>query len=205
MTLADFYLLCFLVGLVLTVMFSLSGSAHLHLPHMHLHAGGPPHAHAPLGGAGARGSQVAPINIGTLTAFFAWFGGAGFLMTHYYGVWPWVGLGVATSIGLAGSTIVFWFVASVLVSDDENLDPADYEMVGVLGRIISPIRPGGTGELMFSQQGSRRATAARSEDGEAIPKGTEVIVTRYEKGVAYVRTWESATTAVSAGNRRVEH
>jgi len=202
MTLAGFYLLCFLVGLVLTVLFSLAGNVHLHLPHLHLHTG-LPHAHAPVGGAGARGSQVTPINIGTITAFLAWFGGAGYLMTHI-GVLPWVGLAVAIVSGLAGSAIVFWFVASVLVSDDENLDPADYEMIGILGRVISPIRPGGTGELMFSQQGSRRATAARSEDGVAIPKGAEVIVTRYEKGIAYVRTWESATTAVSTSNQRVD-
>jgi hypothetical protein len=50
--------------------------------------------------------------------------------------------------------------------------------------------------MMFSQMGSRRAAPARSESGVEIPKGVEVVVTRYERGIAYVRPWEelSGTT-----------
>ena len=62
-------------------------------------------------------------------------------------------------------------------------------MVGVLGRLSMPIREGGTGELIYSQAGTRRVCGARSEDGAAISKGTEVVVTRYEQGIAYVRRW----------------
>ena len=36
----------------------------------------------------------------------------------------------------------------------------------------------------------RRAASVRSEDGQPIAKGIEVVVTRYERGIAYVRTWE---------------
>ena len=43
---------------------------------------------------------------------------------------------------------------------------------------------------MFSQTGSRRAAAVRSDNGIEIPKGAEVVVTRYEGGIAYVRLWE---------------
>jgi len=62
-------------------------------------------------------------------------------------------------------------------------------MVGVLGKLSVRIREGGTGEMIYSQAGTRRVCAARSEDGSAILKGTEVVVTRYERGVAYVRCW----------------
>ena len=102
---------------------------------------------------------------------------------------PRTALAAAVS-GLAGGSLVFWFLAKVLMKHDHALDPADYRMDGVLGRITLPIRAGGTGELTYSQAGTRRAAGARSEDGEALPKGTEVIVTRYEKGIAYVRRWE---------------
>ena len=82
------------------------------------------------------------------------------------------------------------FLSRVLISDEENMDPADYEMVGVLGKLTVPIRAGGgTGELLYSQMGTRRVCGARSEDGSAIGKGTEVVVTRYEKGIAYVQLW----------------
>jgi len=92
--------------------------------------------------------------------------------------------------GIGAASIVFWFLAKVLLSREAALDPADYDMVGVLGRLSIPIRLGGTGEMIYSQEGTRRVTGARSEDGVAIPKGSEVMVTRYEKGIAYVRKWE---------------
>jgi hypothetical protein len=63
-------------------------------------------------------------------------------------------------------------------------------MVGLLGRVASPIRDGGTGELIYSRAGTRRAAPARSDDGGEIARDTEVIVTRYEKGIAYVRRWD---------------
>jgi len=195
MTWADFYLVCFLVGLGLTLVAVVSGATHLHLPHVHFQGGLPhidvPHVGGPHAGH-AHGGELSVINFGTITAFLAWFGGAGYLLTRYYGVWVWVGLGAASAAGLVGATAVFWFVARVLVTREENLDPADYEMVGVLGRVTSPIRPGGTGELLFSQAGTRRAAAARSDDGIAVAKGTEVIVTRYDRGIAYVRAWDTA-------------
>ena len=101
-----------------------------------------------------------------------------------------VALGVATLSGLGGACVVFWFLAKVLMSREEALDPADYDMVGVLGKLSMPIRVGGTGELIYTQGGTRRVSGARAESGAAIPKGAEVVVTRYEKGIAYVRAWE---------------
>ena len=62
-----------------------------------------------------------------------------------------------------------------------------------LGKISSSIREGGTGEITYLQEGTRRACGARSEDGTAIAKGEEIVVTRYEKGIAYVRRWEDLT------------
>jgi hypothetical protein len=68
-------------------------------------------------------------------------------------------------------------------------------MPGVLGRLSVPIREGdGTGELIYSQQGTRRSCGARSEDGRRIDRGTEVLVMRYENGIAYVRPWQDMTT-----------
>jgi len=88
-----------------------------------------------------------------------------------------------------GGGIVFLFLSKVLISEEENMDAADYEMVGVLGRVCSSIREGGTGEIIYTQMGTRRVCGARSDDGTAIAKGTEVVATRYEKGIAYVRLW----------------
>ena len=139
--------------------------------------------------AEARGGNVSPFNPPSLAAFLAWFGGTGYLLTRFSSVW--VGLGLVLSVisGLVGGGLIFLFLSRVLISDDENMDPADYEMAGVLGRLCVSIRGGGTGELLYSQMGTRRVCGARSDDGSAIAKGAEVVVTRYEKGIAYVRLW----------------
>ena len=181
---SDIYVVCFLLGFGLSLVAVVAGSVHLHIPHLHFHG---LHVHTGHGG----GQNSAPwFNVGTLSAFLAWFGGTGYLLEHYYHVWFVVVIFVAALSGLGASAIVFWFIAKVLLADDVPLDPADYDMIGVLGRTTITIRPGGTGELVFTQGGTRHVAGARCENGGAIPKGTEVIVTRYEKGIAYVRPFE---------------
>jgi hypothetical protein len=210
MTWADFYLICFAVGFCLSFFsFVLGGASagRFHLPHFHGHVGGAhlPSAtvsapHAPIAGHASPGTSAAshaaqqssgasPFNFVTLTAFLAWFGGTGYLLTRYSGVWVGFGLLASITSGLVGGGIVFLFLSRILISKDENMDPADYEMVGVLGRVCSAIRAGGTGEMIYAQMGTRRVCGARSDDGSAVATGTEVVVTRYEKGIAYVRLW----------------
>jgi membrane protein implicated in regulation of membrane protease activity len=206
MTWADFYLTCFAVGFLLSAVSFIAGGMrwHVHLPHVphggghigggHIAAGHAPVAHGATGSGtaapAARQSPVSPFNFITLTAFLAWFGGTGFLITRFSSIWFALGLLIAMAAGLFGAGIVFLFLSRVLISHEENMDSADYEMVGVLGRISMPIRENGTGEIIYSQAGTRRTCGARSENGSAIEKGVEVVVDRYEKGIAYVKRWE---------------
>jgi membrane protein implicated in regulation of membrane protease activity len=189
MTWAMFYLTCFLLGITLSVLSFLSGS--FHLPHFHLHL---PHVHlgTHAGGthAGAHGDSMSVVNFGTLCAFLAWFGGTGYLLTRYSTLMVTMVATLSFIAGMFGAAIVFWFVAKVLLAHEHELDPADYDRVGVLGKVTSSIREGGTGEIVFSQEGTRHTCGARSESGEALSKGTEVVVTRYERGIAYVQRWD---------------
>jgi hypothetical protein len=216
MTWADFYLICFAIGFCFSFFSFVFGggrSGHMHLPHFHGHGGvhlpsaNVPPAHGPTTGGthtatganaigsdrasvhAAQGSDVSVFNFVTLTAFLAWFGGTGYLLTRYSGLWVGFGLLASVVAGLTGGGVVFLFLTKVLMSHEENMDPADYEMAGVLGRVSVSLRAGGTGEIIYSQVGTRRVCGARSEDDSAIAKGTEVVVTRYEKGIAYVRLW----------------
>jgi membrane protein implicated in regulation of membrane protease activity len=122
--------------------------------------------------------------------FLAWFGGTGYLLTHYYRFWFLLALVLSMITGLTASAIVFWFLAKVLLPHETRLDPADFEMVGTLATVTVSIHEGGTGEILFTQGGARHSAGARSEDGKFIIRGTEVVVTRYEKGIAYVQKWE---------------
>lgn len=193
MTWVTLYLACFLMGVALSVLAFVGGN--LHLPHLHLHL---PHGHAGAlhadgavhGGGGRAAPEMPWFNFATITAFLTWFGGAGFLLTRYSTLMVTLILLTAVIAGLIGAAAIFWFVVKLLLSHDRALDPADYERVGVLGRVNSRIGAGGTGEIIFSLAGTRQTCGARSEDGQAMARGTEVIITRYEHGIAYVRRWD---------------
>lgn len=173
-----FYFTTFMVGVLLSLLFFLAGA--FHLPHFH--------AHVHHGGIGKVRGGSGAVNPATIMAFIAWFGGTGYLIEKYSTIWVYLALFFAIAGGLAGAAAMFWIMLK-LSANDRPLDPADYEMIGVLGKIASPVREGGTGEMIFSRAGTRCAVAVRSEDGAKIPRETEVIVTRYEKGIAYVRLW----------------
>jgi membrane protein implicated in regulation of membrane protease activity len=181
----SFYFVCFLIGFFFSLLSFLAGSSHLHL---HLPRGW--HGSLARGPAGGKGSQNSPINFGTIAAFLAWFGGTGYLLTRYSSVWALLALALAIVSGLGGAAAVFWFLFKFLLAHEQDLDPADYDIIGVLGRVSSTVRENGTGEMIFSQNGVRRPASIRSENGHFIAKGVEVVVTRYEKGIAYVRPWE---------------
>lgn len=184
------YLTCFGVGLVLSLLAFFSGFGHLHFGHfghIHLHAG---HSH---GGAhhGSRGSsQMSPLNGFTIVAFLCWFGGTGYLLHHGSVFSNAVVLLLSVLSGLAAATVVFWFLSRVLLAKEKTLEPADTDIVGIVGKLSGGIPSGGAGEMLYSQNGARWSAVARSEDGSAIERGAEVIVMRRTKGVAYVRRWD---------------
>ena len=216
MTWSDFYLICFAVGFCFSFFSFVFAGSHfgkLHLPHFHGHvhlpaAHGPGAsagngAAAPHGGDAAHvhhGATVSPFNPPSIAAFLAWFGGAGYLLTRFSALWVGTALSLSVLAGSVGGAIIFFFLTKVLISDQEYLDPADFEMVGVLGKLSVPIREGGTGELIYSQMGTRRVCGARSDNGGAIARGAEVVVTRYEKGIAYVRLWSEMSGELDEAN-----
>ena len=179
----EIFLGCFVVGFILSVMSFAFGiiDMHVHFPwETHVHVG-------PVDAAHMHG--LGPINFATITAFVAWFGGAGYLLTTQFRWLTVPALVAAVPVGFIGSAIVFLLMTKVLWSPHENMQMADYHMVGVLGRLTQPIRQGGVGELVYTQGGTRKSCGARSDAGLAIEKGAEVVVTAYERGIASVRRW----------------
>jgi membrane protein implicated in regulation of membrane protease activity len=183
-----FYLVCFVVGFAFTAISFLSGTLHLHLPghHGHFHFG---HGSSHAGGHGGQGSSFGFFNPMTLAVFLAWFGGTGYLLVHLRHIWVFAGLAISSFAGLVGAGIVMVFATKYLMAHESSLDPMDFEMVGVLGRVSGTIRRRGTGEIIFEQEGARKACPARSENDEEMRRGEEVVVTRFDQGVAYVRRW----------------
>jgi hypothetical protein len=212
--LATFFLYTFLVGAGLTVVSFLLGMVDIsglgHVGHGHIdvgahghggdfghggHAGHAGHAGDVSGAHGdtaphAHAATVSPVNFQTLVAFMVGFGGVGY-QTVQSG-WPfWLAvIPVAVAGGVATGWVVFRFMR-FLARGERPLAPTSY--VGLVGRLTVGIRAGGTGELVYSQNGTRMVASARSLDGTPIPKGVDVVVLRYEKGIAYVEPLRGET------------
>jgi len=195
-----FYLICFTLGLSLTILSALGAFTHMHVghAHLHLHPGhNVAHTHLPGTQGPAARTGVSPVNGFTFAAFLCWFGGCGYLLARSHDFTMGVVLALATITGLAGGAILFWFLVRVLLPHDHELTAADTDILGILGLVTGTIREDGTGEIQFTQNGARRFAPARSDAGVALPRGTEVVVMRYEQGIAYVRPWAELSGELS--------
>jgi membrane protein implicated in regulation of membrane protease activity len=193
-----FYLICFTLGLILTLMSALGTFSHLHFGHVHVHVGhAHAHVHVSAKGGTAKGG-VSPVNGFTLAAFLCWFGGCGYLLSKGADFAFFTVLVISLVTGVAGGAILFWFLVRVLLPHEKELTAADTATEGVLGLITSPVREGGTGEIQFTQNGCRRFAPARSDTGAGLARGTEVVVMRYEQGIAYVRPWDEVAGEASS-------
>jgi len=198
MSWSDVYLFCFLVGTSLSVLSFLAGAIHLHLPFkLHLpfhggHAGAGVHHGGGLarGGAARGGMHISWFNASTVLAFLAWFGGTGYLLTKYSHVVTFLIVLLATFAGLAAGWIVLRFLLKLVGPSDEPLREQDRRIIGALAKVSMTIRENGTGEIIFPLGGSRSCSGARSEDGAPIEKGAEVVIEKYEEGIAYVKRWD---------------
>jgi membrane protein implicated in regulation of membrane protease activity len=194
------YVFCFVAGIALSALAFVSGLHTVRLFGHHGVAGGPAHgpvhhgaAHAnggghPLPGGGSRMATVLSwLNMAAFLAFLTWFGGAGIVLKQLTGWSAGPILAASIGLGLAGGSIVNRFIQT-LVRDERPLLPTSY--VGVLAKVTSPIRDGGTGEIVYTLNGTRQTAGARNVDAGPLPKGAEVVITRYEKGIAYVSTFD---------------
>jgi len=127
-----------------------------------------------------------PINITTVMSFLTWFGAVGFLLRSQSAVGALVTLLLAVLAGLLGAAAALALVVRLARWAEAAPPLAELRLPGTLARVSLPIRDGGIGEIIYSKGGVRLSDGARSVDGRAIPRGTEVVILRYEQGIAYV-------------------
>jgi membrane protein implicated in regulation of membrane protease activity len=166
----------------------LAGAIHFHLPFrlsLHHHHGG--------GFQKGGGSHISWLNATTVMAFLAWFGGVGYILTRTSSFVALACLLCAVLAGLFAAAVVLKFMTKLMRASDAHLTDSDYRIEGSVGTVSVPIRRKGTGEIIFVQGGVRRSAGARSENGIPIEKNTEIVIARYDHGIAYVRRWDEFT------------
>src|SRR5262249_42462999 len=161
---AAFYFGVFVVGFALCALSFIFGAAGHWFGEGFGGHGGAAHGHGPH----ADGDGLPILNFGTVTAFMTWFGGIGFLLTTYSSIVAALTVGIAMVGGVVGAGTVVFFMKEVLMRDQVPMSAADYHMPGTLARVTVTIPRGGSGEIVYTQGGSRKTAAARSADGQEI-------------------------------------
>jgi membrane protein implicated in regulation of membrane protease activity len=192
---APFFLGCFAFGLVFTVasflLGAFGGDHGFHIPGLDGLLGGDGADGGADGGADQHGDGLSPFNLSTISAFLTWFGGAGYLLVRYSSFAGVLIVTLATTAGIVGGGAIFLTLTRYVVPRLTELKAEDYRLPGTVARVTSPIRAGGTGEIVYTLGGTRHADGARCTSGEALERGAEVVILKVERGIAYVERWDS--------------
>lgn len=200
--LKQLFLGCFSFGLIFTlVSFGLGGLGHLGGFHLGAvgHSTNPLHASShsasassPFGSPAHNSSRInltgglGWFNLSALVVFLAWFGGTGFILVSLEVVgWLAVLLGIVA--GVSGYMLILFLIGFLSASQTPLLQEQDYQLSGTVGQVSSSIRESGVGEVIYSRFGTRQSVPARTQDGLALPRGTQVVILSYSRGIAYVQ------------------
>ena len=178
----------FFFGLIFTTVSLVLGAADLGFHSFHSDVG---HDLMPHGHHGHGVDAVSPITVGSVLAFLTWFGGVAYLARNGLGIVGVLAIVLGVGAGVAGG----WMVYRVLraLSASEGTIHAETERAAMaFGQVLTSIRAGGTGEIVYQNRGVRQTIPARAVNQDGIPAGADVIVLQRVGGVALVQRWDGA-------------
>lgn len=176
-----FYIICFWVGLILTLFTTFFGGHGNHALHVDMDLDS---------GHAGQGHGHSPINFTTILAFLTAFGGTGYLLLKSNGLNAvWILL-IAIVIGFVIAALLFMFLSKVLMRDEHVMKMENYQIEGTLGTVTAAIPLSGTGELKYVLGGTTRSIGVREQNGQEIIRGTKVVIVGMEKGIAIVTPFE---------------
>jgi hypothetical protein len=203
------------IGIIYAVLILLGAGLHdIHLPGIHIpgfdlhvdgHDVGVGHGvnvgHVDAG-TGADGSSVkvptlSPITIASFVTAFGAFGliGLGLFESTERGSLIWAAAG-----GFVVAVIAHFAFGYFLIAPQGSSGVMVNNFPGMLAEVITPIPVGSVGEIAFVSQGGRVTYTAQSSTGEAIPRGTTVMIEKVIGGVAMVRPQEHEITQLPNQN-----
>lgn len=138
-----------------------------------------------------KSSRPAPyMNLPALAAFMVLFGAVGYLLVRNLST-------SALTVGLfaivAGAAA--WMGMSVLMAkwalrpSEQGAHSEAEAIQGLLAVVVSPIGEGDSGSIRYERSGIRSEAPARGIDQAILLPGTDVVIDRFEDGVAIVEDW----------------
>jgi hypothetical protein len=197
------------IGIIYAILIMVGAGLHdIHIPGFHIpgldfhvdgHDVGVGHVDT---GTGADGSSVkvptlSPITIASFVTAFGAFGliGMGLFESTERGSLVWAAAG-----GFVVAVIAHFAFGYFLISPQGSSGVMVNNFPGILAEVITPIPVGSVGEIAFVSQGGRVTYTAQSSNGEAIPRGTTVMIEKVIGGVAMVHPMEQETPQLPGNN-----
>ena len=201
------------IGIIYAVLILVGAGLHdIHLPGIHipgfdLHVDGHDvgvghdinvgHAAGSPDGSTVKIPSLSPITVASFVTAFGAFGliGLGLFDSTVRASLVWAAAG-----GFVVAVIAHFAFGYFLIAPQGSSGVMVNNFPGMLAEVITPIPVGSVGEIAFVSQGGRVTYTAQSSSGEAIPRGTTVMIEKVIGGVAMVRPQEQETTQASSNN-----
>jgi len=179
------YLFCLVVGAAFVLGGALFG---------HLFGGGDGHVvgsggHAEAGADGSDSPGVSMFSPTIMASFATAFGGLGVIFSQFEKTKP---VFISAPLAAAGAVLMagllLWVMRQVFSHSEASSESHVSTLAGMSASVISPIPENGVGEIAYVQAGTRYTAPARTEQGEPVPSGRAVIITRIVAGQFFVKS-----------------
>jgi membrane protein implicated in regulation of membrane protease activity len=138
--------------------------------------------------------EVSPISPITISTFITTFGGIGIITRQAFGFSVPASLIAATASGLLLSGLMFLFYTKFLIGSQGSSEVRVQQLVGQIAEVTVPISEKGIGKIALVAQRARVTYPARSSRGNAIQRGTLVVIDQMIGTQALVSPKDSASS-----------
>ena len=176
------YTACLALGLVFTVISAFT--SHMFGGHdVDVGTGG--HAEAGYDSSGVPGISFFSPTV--LACFITSFGACGIILSRIEATSSvWISAPISAVAGGGMALLAFLLFNWMFNKTQSSSESRVGSLAGLTASIITPIPEGGVGEIAYIQSGARYTAPARAENGEAVPAGKPVRITRISGTQYYV-------------------
>ena len=137
-------------------------------------------------------SRPAPhLNLPALAAFLGLFGAVGYLVLRNSSSGSLETSAIALASGVGGWLGMTFVMAKWALKPGTNAHDEAEEIQGQPAVVVDPVGSERPGSIRYHKDGRDHETPARSLTSQNLPRGTDVVIDRFEDGVAFVEDWAS--------------
>jgi membrane protein implicated in regulation of membrane protease activity len=169
------YAACLALGLCFTIISAIAG--HFFSGHDGASIGTGGHAEAGYDHSGVPGISFFSPTV--LACFVTAFGACGLVLTHIEATKSvWINAPISAITGVVMALLALAVFNYVFRRTESSSESQVATLAGQTASVLTPIPANGVGEIAYVQGGSRYSAPARTENGQAVPAGRPVRITR---------------------------